>query len=345
MVPWQRYLKLMLGTLVALLFTAALLVGITNPYGTLAWSPLQHVLMDDNQRFQYPAVIRSQRYDSIVIGTSTSRLLEPAHLERVFGGRFANLALNSGTPWEQWQMARLFAREVKTRKTMVVGLDHVWCTHDADEKRITARGFPEWMFDADPWNDIAHMLNTRTLEIAGRRLSHAAGRAKERWPHNGYEIFVPPESAYDLSRAREHIYGTGAKPTPDTRIRPPAPVIPPDGFPALDWLDGMLASRAFESTVLMLTPVHVATQPKPGQPAYAREQKCKAQLARLAARHGMFVIDFRRPSGITREDSNYWDPLHYRVGIASRIVDGLATAMKTATDDPNGDWAILKSNR
>ncbi len=342
---WARHLKLMLGTLAALLVIAATLVGIANPYGNLTYSPLRHVLMDDNQRFQYPAVIRSRRYDSLVIGTSTSRLLEPQHLERVFGGHFANLAMNSGTPWEQWQVARLFAREIAAPKTLVVGLDHVWCTPDADVHRITARGFPEWMFDDKPWNDVGYMLNVRTLEIAGRRIGHAFGLIKERWPHNGYEVFVPPERDYDLARAREHIYGTTKPPPVSTRPRRPPPPVPPDGFPALMWIEDILAGRRFQRVVLLITPVHVAGQPTPGKPGHAREQRCKTELARMASRHGTAIIDFRIPSPITREDSHYWDSVHYRVTIAARIVDDLARAVATGADDPNGDWRMLRITR
>jgi hypothetical protein len=341
---WERHLRRFAATLGGLIALSALLVWLANPYGNLASSPLRHVLMDDNQRFQYPAVIRSRRYDSLVIGTSTSRLLEPAALEGVLGGRFANLALNSGTAWEQWQLAHLFAREVPSPRTLLIGLDHVWCAQDADTARITPRGFPEWMFDDSPWNDLAYMLNARALEIAGRRLWHALGRVPERWPHNGYEVFVPPESAYDLRRAREHIHGRAAPPrTPARKLRPP-PEVRPDGFPALAWLEDLLTSRRFHKVVLATMPIHVAGLPKPGTPAEARERNCKAEMARIAARHGLAVIDFRRPSPITREDSHYWDGLHFRVPIATRVVEGIGRALAMGADDPEGDWRILNGN-
>jgi hypothetical protein len=336
---WKRYALVLLGTLAGLLALAVGLVAVANPYGNLAFSPLAHVLMDDNQRFQYPAVIRSGRYDSLVIGTSTARLLEPAELERHFGGRFANLALNSGTAWEQWQIARLFARTVAQPRTILVGIDWVWCAHDADTQRVTIRGFPDWMFDDNPWNDLAYMLNPRSIEIASRRIWHALGRVKERWPHNGYEVFVPPESAYDLERARKHIY---ERPPPDGgRPRRPDVKLPPDGFPALAWIEDILASRRFERVILALMPVHVAAQPKEGGIVHAREQLCKSRLARLAKPHGVPVIDFRIASRITREDANYWDPLHYRVPVATRLVAAIARAIETKADDPAGDWRIV----
>ena len=350
---WTHFLKLLAATFAGLLAIAATLIWIANPYGNLRFSPLAHVLMDDNQRFQYPAVIRSQRYDSLVIGTSTARLLQPAELQRVLGGRFANLALNSGTAWEQWRVARLFAREVAAPRTLLIGLDHVWCAADADTHRITRRGFPEWMFDDNPWNDLAFMLNARTVEISVRRLWHALGRTPERWPHNGYEVFVPPESAYNLARARQHIYGL---PTPPrqitrrlvTRSIKQAPVTEARDareFPALTWLEDLVASRGFKQIVLVTMPVHIAAQARSATPEAARETRCRMAMAEIAGRHGLAPIDFRKPSPITRADRNYWDPLHYRVPIATRIVQGIGRAVATGKSDPDGDWRSLNGKR
>ena len=46
------------------------------------------------------------------------------------------------------------------------------------------------------------------------------------------------------------------------------------------------------------------------------------------------VVDFLRPSAITTERSNYWDPVHYRVPVADRLMAELAAAAqgKTTTD-------------
>lgn len=344
METWHRYAVWFGATFAGLLAVAALLIWIANPYGNLASSPLTHVLMDDNQRYQYPAVIRSNRYDSLVIGTSTARLLEPARLERHFGGRFANLALNSGTAWEQWQVARLFQRTVARPVNLIVGLDHIWCRADADRERITFRGFPEWLFDDNRWNDAAYMLNVRSVEIAGRRIGHAVGLVRERWPHNGYEVFTPPEERYDLGKAQGYIWGG--------RRRQIEPQVPPNAataqehkqlsFPALTWLDDILSARpAFQRVVFILTPVHIAAQPQPGSREAYEETECKARMTALAKRHAIPLVDFRIASAITTRDDHYWDALHYRQPIAARIVDGIAAAIRERRDDPDGDWRLL----
>jgi len=342
---WRKHLGITLGVFAGSLASLYLFVLAMNPYGNLPNTVFaKHVIMDDNQRFQYPAIIRSQRFDSAVIGTSTARLLEPKALEAHFGGSFANLALNSGTAWEQFRLYELFVREVKRPKTLIIGLDWVWCTPDADSNRITVRGFPEWMFDGDPWNDYLYALNVRALEIAGRRLAHGLGLARPRWPDNGYEIFTPEESRYDLAKARAKIYA-GAAPSISIRSGPgPAPpALPNQGwrFPALSWFEHIVRDRRWERIIPVFMPVHVAAQPAPASLAYVQEAECKRRVARIAGAAGWPTLDFRIPSGITREDSNYWDALHYRLAIAERISGGIARALSLQHDDPGGDWRYL----
>jgi hypothetical protein len=64
-------------------------------------------------------------------------------------------------------------------------------------------------------------------------------------------------------------------------------------------------------------------------------------MAQIATRHGAHLVDFKIASAITTEDAHYWDPLHYRLPIAKRIVEGIATAVATGKDDPGGDWRYL----
>ena len=49
-------------------------------------------LLDGSQRFAYPQVMRSGRFDSIIVGSSTARLIDPEQLNGPFAARFANMA-------------------------------------------------------------------------------------------------------------------------------------------------------------------------------------------------------------------------------------------------------------
>ncbi|MGL4242895.1 MAG: hypothetical protein ACRCTI_17415, partial [Beijerinckiaceae bacterium] len=226
------------GAISAVVFAAILLL---DPYGN---SPVKlssrQPIMDINQRYMYPRIARAKTYDSVVIGTSTSRLLDPHALDAAFDGRFANLAMNSGTAWEQTELAKLYLRHNPSPKTFVLGIDQMWCLPEQSIEKITFRGFPTWMYDENPLNDLPEFFNLKTIEIAGRVAAYRVGLMPERIRGDGYEIFTPPEAAYDLSRARFHIW----RAYPDQRVpqqNPPVRLSDDEAgklvFPAIPWLD------------------------------------------------------------------------------------------------------------
>jgi len=336
-----------LGGFGGIIAVLCLFVLLMNPYGNLPHLLFsEHAITDINQRFQYPALIRSHRFDSIVVGASDARLLRPDALEKVFGGSFANLAMNAGLAYEQYRLVDLFLREVPRPRTLLLGLDHVWCKADAAEQRTTFRGFPEWMYDDNRWNDIAYMLNGKTIEISGRRFGVAIGLEAARFPA-GYEVFTPPESAYDPVKVRGKLWGASG-PHPIKAVNPT--YVPSEldrvgwKFPALAWLDEMVG-RFPGRVVLAFMPAHIAAQPLPGSKEAAREAECKARIAAIARSHRAPFIDFKIHSEITANDANYWDRLHYRLPIADRIVSDIQRALATGKDDPNGDWRYLEGPR
>jgi hypothetical protein len=344
MLGWRRFLWIVFGASFGILALLGLFILLMNPYGNLPRLLFsEHAITDINQRFQYPALVRSGHFDSVVIGTSDARLLDPAALDKVFGGRFANLAMNAGLAWEQYRLADLFIRETPHPRTLLVALDHVWCAADASTTRTTFRGFPDWMYDDNRWNDLGYMLNDKAVEISGRRLATALGWQAPRF-QAGYEVFTPPESAYDPVKVRHKLWGDGG-PRPIDAVEPPYTPTAAERaawqFPALNWLDETL-SRFSGRAVLVFMPAHIVAQPIPGSLGAARENECKARVAAIARRHGASpVIDFRIRSEITANDNNYWDPLHYRLPIADRVVSDIALAVDGG-DAPNGDWRYLE---
>lgn len=337
---WRPFLRGFAISFAATLFLVTVLVFSMNPYGNLVPTLFrEHAIMDINQRYQYPALIRSGAFDSAVIGTSDARLLRPARLEQAFGGRFTNLALNAGTAWEQYRLMDLFIREVERPRVLLLALDHVWCNENVAAGDVTFRGFPEWIYDDSRFNDVLYMLNSKAVETSVRRLGFALNLKPARFVA-GYEVFTPPEEDYDLVKARRKIW-RGKGPSEIKAVDPPYRPSPNERagwrFPALQWLDDSF-SRFKGDIVVAFMPVHIKAQPVPGSLAAAKETECKQRITDIARRHGAPVVDFRIWSGITTKDSNYWDRLHYREPIAERIVDGIERAIATGEDDPNGDW-------
>ena len=346
---WRPFVVTVFATLIATLlgfygFTLAL-----DPFGIRVVAGGRPApLMDVNQRFMYPQVVRSGRYDGAIFGTSTMRLVDPAKLGPAFGTRLANLSMNAATPWEQIQLAELMLREVATPKLMVFGLDHTWCAADAadPDKRTTFRAFPPWLYNDNRLAMVPHVFNLTSLEIAGRVLMNRLGLAKPRMRPDGYGVFTPPDIRYDLRQAQAHIWEGG----PPRRIEPVAPTtvlsqVEKAGLrlPAIEWLREIVARIPADTRLLLVfPPIHVVVQPRPGSPAAAADGACKERAIDLALSHPKAIaVDFRRPSAITTEDANYWDNLHYRERVAERVVQDIVEAARTGKSAADGTYAVV----
>lgn len=336
---WRRFGRdLLLSALVAGAGAVAF-VAAMDPYGLRA-APGRRTgpIMDRNQRFMYPQIARGGAFDAAVFGTSTARLLDPEDLDRAFGARFANLAVNAATPDEQRRLAELFLAGRPVR-TALFGLDATWCA--AVPPPRTAHPFPDWLYETGtPWGALKQ-ANLQGLAVAGRVALHALHLTPARLRPDGYGVFTPPEAAYDLERARLHIRA-GTRIDPDASDAAPVQEKPDAGMPALDRLDTLLAALPESARrIVAFMPVHVAVQGAPGTEQGRREAACKARVATIGRARGALVVDFRIPSPVTMEDANYWDALHYRLPVAARIVAGLKAAAETGADDPGGFYRVL----
>src|SRR5690348_4649603 len=91
---WRRFVRRLL--LMAALTSAALygFIVILDPFDTLVLSPrFDRSPIASNQRYAFPALARKAAFDSVILGTSTSRSLEPTELDRLFNAHFVNLAM------------------------------------------------------------------------------------------------------------------------------------------------------------------------------------------------------------------------------------------------------------
>lgn len=347
-IVWSRWFLGAAACCAAMLFT---FVAVVDPFGMRvgAGQPARPI-MDINQRYMYPQLVRSGRFDAAVFGTSTMRLVDPRTLSQGLDARFVNLAMNAATPWEQLQMAALFRNRVGAPKRIIWGLDTTWCEPDATDpaKRLTPRPVPAWLSREVRWSDWPQLLNLTNLEIAGRLMAYRLGWAKERIRGDGYEVFTPPEASYDLARARWHIYArNGGEPLGLEPLAAPEPISQAERagwrFPALAWLEDAIAAFPKETQVmLVLPPAHLMGYPREGSAGWQRYAACKSEVAALARRHGATVVDYAHASPITARDENYWDPLHFRLPIAARFAEELVTLAKGGQPLPDGAARVLR---
>jgi len=340
---WRRFFRLALGTaLCSGLFVYAF-VAIVDPWDTLPLSPRLHrTPVSTNARFSFPALARSKAFDSAIFGTSTSRLLRPAMLNPAFGAAFANLSMNSATAYETSRLMEVFARAHPLPKAVMVGVDIEWCGTGETYEKYTPRPFPEWMYEPDPWPAYREIFNLYAVQEAGQQFAILTGIKKPRYGKDGYTNFLPDESEYDVARARKNL-----PPPPSLAIGQGTTLNRAAlRFPTHALMVSALASLpASTRKLLFFVPYYFGAQPPPGSDRAATFDECKTRIAQIAqATPNTVVADFMIGSPITRDETHYWDPLHYRVPVADRLMADLADAARGLPSGV-GDYVLLAGQR
>jgi hypothetical protein len=340
--PWRRFFRLAAGTAALAVGVIYAFVVLVDPYDMLRLSPpLHRALVASNQRYSYPSVARSDRFDSAVFGTSTSRLLRPDMLNGEFAGRFANLAMNAATPYEQARLMEVFRAAHPAARTVVVGLDLNYCITGDAEQLLTPRAFPEWMYEPEAgWRGYREMFNLFAVQEAGQQFGFLLGIKHPTYRADGYADFLPPDSQYDPARVAMHMRLSGIFIPPGTRDGAPAVW----RYPALDRLGAVLAGFAdITRKILYFVPYSRQIMPLPGSTGDAPWLECKRRVTALAEHTpNSLVLDFMLPTPITDATDNYWDGLHYRHAIADRVAHDLGAAEQGLASP---DYARLADSR
>lgn len=334
---WRHFFRLAAGTACVAVAVVYAFIVLVDPFDTLPLSPpLDRAPVASNARFAFPALARSDRFDSALFGTSTSRLLRPAVMDPLFGARIANLSMNDATVHEQLRLMRVFLRAHPAPRVVMLGMDVRWCVTGDDYQRYTPRPMPEWMYDGALWTGYARMLNLYAIETAGQLFGIMTGMKAETYGRDGYTRFVPSDDAYDREKVAHALRQAGPLIPPGARSGPPGGW----HYPALDDLRGVLAGVPGSTrVVLFFVPYHRVLQIPPGQPGADVWAECKRRTAALAqGRSDAVVVDFMRPSPITTEADHYWDALHFTTGIADRMARGLAAAVRGERSE---DFVVL----
>jgi hypothetical protein len=335
---WRGFFRRTIGAAVAIVAVIYLFVVLVDPYDVLPLSiPADRPPVSTNARFSFPALARSARFDSAIFGTSTSRLLRPVALDPEFGARFANLAMNDATAYEQSRLMDLFIAAHPAAKVFMVGIDVRWCATGAGDEKLTPRPFPAWMYAQghwyDRWRGYLEIFNPYTVQEAGQQFGVLTGLKAPTYGRDGYTSFVPPDSEYDRAKVAGHMRGAVPDDPPGARAGPAATW----RFPQLDALRTRLDRLAPATRrILFFVPNNRRLLPPESGPVGAVWNECKRRVAVLAP--GTVVVDFMIPSPITLDDDNYWDPRHYRVGIADRLARDLAAAVRGET---SADYRVL----
>ena len=318
---WRRFARLLLVTV---LVAGGLLYGFivtVDPWDMLPLSPrLPRIPISTNTRFSMPALARGTGFDSVMLGTSTSRLMQPAVLDHALGAHFLQLGMNSASAWEQARLLSLFMRHHPAPRVVMIDIDAAWCRNRPGNLTGPNRPWPEWMYGGSPWAGYLHMANLYALQEAANQFLWLVGVKAQRFGSDGYTSFVPPDARYDRARV-DRAFAAWTPPDPT-----PAPAgaehVAPDSLPLLrTMLSGLpMGTRR----LLWFPPASAFLHGPPGSRSRMRALACRRAVTAMAADMAdTLVVDFDIPGPIVDDRDSFWDPLHYRLSVAQRIMGDL----------------------
>jgi len=333
---WAGTIKL---TFILMLVTYTLII-LVDPYDSFSISiPAKRVPIASNQRFSYPAIAKDDSFNSLIIGTSTARLLNPEILDLEFDTKFANLSMNDARAYEQYKIYDLFRRNHNFIEYMIFGVDKVWCDTRQDPAKYTFRPFPPWLYDNKKWNDYLYMFNDKALENAVRLIEYWLGKREPRQGINGYRNFLVDESQYDLEKVVNKLYGNSDKKKEFTEKYLESinsPVTNTENnytFPIHKMMSDILLSLDDDTIkIVLFMPLHYKTI----YSGLDRFEQCKNEISKLSRNfENIYLVDLMFFSDITSKDSNYWDSIHYRLDVAEQLPSLISQTIEYRRDIDN----------
>jgi hypothetical protein len=249
-------------------------------------------------------------------------LLSPTRLANLTSLPFVQMTSPGSGPREQMLLMRWFMRHHQRIGAFVLAADQTWCTHDPAIPMLYQ--FPPWLYGDSDLDYLAHLLNTRAVTTAYRRVLLALGFIKPTDP-DGYRD-------YEVGRT----WNFRPEIAPGGTLSPILSDAAGRAFPAIEALDKVLADVPADTPVIVLMPPQFYTLlPAPGSHKAIEFNACKAELAsRVGARARGGFLDYLTDTPIARNPENFMDAEHYRANVARAIEKDIAAVLAGASPQP-----------
>src|SRR5262245_6590005 len=155
----MRYLAILAAIWGGILLAAGALVWTVDPLQVYhrAWYPPEL----GEERFQNPGLARHYDYAAVLVGSSYSQNFSPRELTRELGLKTLKLSISGAFAHEEFQTVRLALRTGKPR-LVLWNINHAAFTGGVDRVHDSAF-FPAYLYDGNPWNATAYLLNRDVL--------------------------------------------------------------------------------------------------------------------------------------------------------------------------------------
>lgn len=158
---------IVIGCTVGILALIAIFTAVVDPFfhfhkplGELQY-PMQY------ERYQNDGITRHYEYNGMITGTSMTQNFKASEAEQLWGGTFIKASYSGASFYEIDQAVRRAFSYNADLKTVIRSLDVAFIA--ADPYHMEYEGYPEYLYDNIPFNDVNYLLNkevfTKTLAV------------------------------------------------------------------------------------------------------------------------------------------------------------------------------------
>ena len=309
------------------LFTTAGLLGslvLLDPYDTGRFALFSSVgVPKTDSRTANASRGRDNNFNWAIIGNSRTQLLSPQRLNAATGQNFVSLAIPGTWPKEQLMVARWVARHhARGLGGFLIGLDAKWCRKNA--LLLSQNPFPDWLYSED-WHDyLLGLVRWKTLEMGISKLSLLAGIGQPARP-DGYDNYES-DRTWIQEEVHQRILETASREAAIDGKDDHAP----GPFPAAEALDNFIGALPTSTLVILVFNPAFSTALPPNGSAWALSlNACKQRFTEISSqRPNTALLDFFEDNALAREESNFWDAIHYRTNVAEVIERRIADEIR-----------------
>ena len=221
-----------------------------------------------------------------------------------------------------------------------------WCEANGYKQYQRDAVFPEWLYDENRLDDFSALFNLEMVECGLRAAQTIDSDSIARLFRQTAIATSSMRSYGTAARAKEKLYGSKgiavAALDPYESPNLNLPSVPSQIFPDLRLLRQAADSLpATTELIVVIMPSHASSFLNDDKDERDTIEQCKRSIATEITYPRVTVLDFRIPSIWTRNDDNFWDRNHVRVGLAKGLVLRIKEAVERRRDAEDGVYRYL----
>lgn len=162
----KKYNKIVLAGTALLLVACVLVIVVADPYFHYH-KPLGRIAyVLENQRYQNHGIMKNFEYNAVITGSSVTENFKTSEADALFGAKFIKVPF-AGAYYKEVSENLETAFESGNEVRMVIrSLEPSMLIEPKDRQVFSEEELPIYLYDKNPWNDVAYVLNKEVACLA-----------------------------------------------------------------------------------------------------------------------------------------------------------------------------------